>query len=364
MQKIQSYLYPNRIQVVLNLASTLLEWRIVYQRPIKIYQGLDNVIELDVKNLDQKRVDIAEFNLKFLILDQLGQEIYETSVDTSTGVRGVGRVIIPAAAIGYIKPQFLKYTVYLVNNDSTKTPIYGDTQFGMSGTIDLIGGALSQPLPEKIIDTFTYLIDDSNPSNYVKTYFSEAVEINPLNDINENSSINLEFRNKGLEASVTVQFTDDAVICFTTNWRDIETFSLASSTETLVKTYNEIADYSNNVGWLRIKYIPWQGTDATFKIKKENGSYDVTLEKSGNSYRIGNEIKILGSQLGGDDGANDLVITVTGLNMYPRGGIQHGGFTFSGIAFDDPVNDPMTFQNVQGITEHSTGKFDKIIVRM
>lgn len=364
MQKIQSYLYPNRIQVVLNSASTLLEWRIVYQRIIKIYQGLDNVIELEVKNLDQKRVNITTTNLQFVILDQLSQEIFATSVDTNTGVTGIGRIVIPAAAVGYLKPQFLKYTVYVINTDSTRTPVYGDTQFGVSGTIDLIGGSLPEPLPPKIIDTFTYLIDDSNPSNFIKTYYSEAVEVNPVNDINENSSINLEFRNLGLEASVTVQFTDDAVISFATQWRDIETFSIDSTTDRLFKTYDEILNYSNNVGWMRVKYLPWQGVDASFIVVKDTGTYTVTLDRGGNSYRIGNEIKILGSQVGGDDGDNDIIITVTQLNSYPRGGIQHDGFTYTGTAFIDEVNDPMTFRNVKGITEHSTGSFDKIIVRM
>jgi len=53
MQKISSYLYSNRIQLMADVivldSAYPVEWKIVYQRPIKIYKGVDNVIELDVK---------------------------------------------------------------------------------------------------------------------------------------------------------------------------------------------------------------------------------------------------------------------------------------------------------------------------
>ena len=67
MQKISSYLYPNRIEVIANVAldpdTCPVEWKIVYQKPIKIYKGVDNVIELEVKNSDQKRIDLFGKNV-------------------------------------------------------------------------------------------------------------------------------------------------------------------------------------------------------------------------------------------------------------------------------------------------------------
>ena len=77
MQKISSYLYPNRIQLLANLASFNVEYTNVYQRTIKIYKGVDNVLEFDIKNADQKRLDLITTplvsNLKLNLMDEIGR---------------------------------------------------------------------------------------------------------------------------------------------------------------------------------------------------------------------------------------------------------------------------------------------------
>jgi hypothetical protein len=262
MQKISSYLYSNRIQAVVNLAASPLEWRIVYQRKFKIYQGLDNVLELDIKNAEQKRIDITTYTMKFVIMDQLNQEVYAGDVDTETGIKGIGIMSIPASALDSITPQFLKYTVYILNDDTTKTPVYGDTQFGVTGTMDLLGGAMPTGLPDAIINTFTYEIDVRDPTWATRNYHSEAVEINPVNDGVGPGEVELEFLFSSLAANVTVQTTKDGVVSTATTWTNVETFNVTSATTTVTKTYPTNAD----TNWLRITYIAQ--ANATGKIDK------------------------------------------------------------------------------------------------
>lgn len=263
MQKISTYLYPNRISVVADLVSYPVEWRIVYQRMLKIYQGMNNVIEFDVKNAEQRRIDISNYTLKCVIMDENDQEVYTADVTPIPQTTGLASMTVPASVVAYIKPQFLKYSVYSISN-GIKTPLYGDTQFGAIGKIELIGGALPTPLDPKIIDSFTHLANDSDPGNVIKDYYSDAVEVNPLNDINEQSSINLEFKPIELDATVTVQVTNYAVISSGTEWRSLEVFDIAPSTNQLIKVYNEVQDYSNNIGWLRIKYTPKNNNTGKF----------------------------------------------------------------------------------------------------
>ena len=59
MQKIQSYLYTNRIQLLADVAGFTTEYTNVYQKTVKIYNGVDNVLEFDIKNADQKRIDLS-----------------------------------------------------------------------------------------------------------------------------------------------------------------------------------------------------------------------------------------------------------------------------------------------------------------
>lgn len=266
MQKISSYLYSNRISVVADLASYPVEWTPVYQRTIKIYKGMKNTVEFDIRNADQKRINVSSYNLKCLVLDVNNQEVLTADVTAVPNTTGLATMTISAEDIAYLSPQFLKYTLYILNNDQQKTPLYGDTQFGIGGTIDLKAGAVSEIPDPQIIDKFIYLVDDRVPGSYVYTYFSDSVEVNPRNDINENHSIRLEFWPNTFNAEVTVQITSDVVVSAATEWNDLETFSITGSTDRVNKIYNEIADYSNNIGWLRIKYIPDTGN--TGKIDK------------------------------------------------------------------------------------------------
>lgn len=163
MQKISSYLYPNRIEVIADVAldpSTCpVEWKIVYQKPIKIYKGVDNVLELEVKNADQKRVDIFGKSVKFVLMDQTSKEIetYDATIvdDGSTAcVKGVARISIPEADLTDLDPQHLKFTSYILNNDSTKTLLYGDTKYGAQGFVDLLDGVIPSSREVKRYDTF------------------------------------------------------------------------------------------------------------------------------------------------------------------------------------------------------------------
>lgn len=266
MQKISSYLYSNRTSVVASLASFPVEWRPVYQRTIKIYKGMKNTIEFDIRNADQKRINISSYNIKCLVMDNFNKEVLTADVTAIPNTTGLATMVISAEDLAYISPQYLKYTLYILEENDAKTPLYGDTQFGIGGVLDLKAGAVPEIADPQIIDNFIYLIDDRVPGNYIYTYTSDAVEVNPRNDINDKHQIKLEFRPNAFDAEVTVQITNDVVVSTATEWNDLETFNITSSTDQVTKIYNEISDYSNNIGWLRIKYIP--NTGNTGKIDK------------------------------------------------------------------------------------------------
>ena len=254
MQKISSYIYPNKIQVVGNEAGLITEWRIVYQRVIKIYQGIDNVLEFDIKNGQQRRIDISALNMRCVIMDQLGEEIY-TGPIVPLQTKGLATFTIPSIELSNITTQFLKYSLYVINQNGTLSPIYGDVDYGMIGQMELITNALPKAIEPQIIDTFRYLYDHDS-TEWIKTFYSEAVEINAPNDFVTTPVTNVEFRATNLDAEIWVQVTDYAVISAATPWYDIEYFSITPTTTHVYKTYTDITNYSNNIGWMRIKYIP------------------------------------------------------------------------------------------------------------
>jgi hypothetical protein len=147
MQKISTYLYKNRYQLVADLAGFLTEYKIVYQRQIKVYKGIDNTIEFDVKNADQKRIDLStldEDSIQMNVMDHNGYALPNspyliTPLDQET-LKGIASVTIPAEDIADIDDQFLTFSVSAAQ-DSVPVLLYGDTKFGAAGVIELIGTA-------------------------------------------------------------------------------------------------------------------------------------------------------------------------------------------------------------------------------
>lgn len=161
MQKISSYLYPNRIELLIDLAGFTVEFTSVYQRNVKIYNGIDNTIEFDIKNADQKRIDLSTLSIINLnIMDVSGTALPNSPyrIDPIVEKKGIATVTIPQDDLAQLSPQFLKYSVSTIKN-GRDVMLYADTRFGAVGTIELIGNAMPTFRDDKVYNTFTGEID-------------------------------------------------------------------------------------------------------------------------------------------------------------------------------------------------------------
>jgi len=161
MQKISSYLYPNRVELIADLGGFTVEFTSVYQRNVKIYNGIDNTIEFDIKNADQKRIDLTTLTVISLnVMDAAGISLPNSPyvITPIVGKKGIAYTTIPEADLETLTPQFLKYSVSAVK-DGKDVMMYADTRFGAVGTIELIGNAMPVFRDDKVYKTFTGEID-------------------------------------------------------------------------------------------------------------------------------------------------------------------------------------------------------------
>jgi hypothetical protein len=187
MQKISSYLYPNRIILLADLAGFTTEYTNVYQRIIKIYQGVDNVLEFDVKNADQKRIDISTLdNISVNLMDSAGNSIgiyTVTPFPQDSLKKGIGYTTIPSTALTGLDHQFLRYSVTHTVDDNPQV-LYGDTRFGATGTIELLTNAMPVDRPARVFNSFTGEIDLNgyvmHRSSAIPAKFYEAVPTTQL----------------------------------------------------------------------------------------------------------------------------------------------------------------------------------------
>ena len=218
MQLVTRYLATNQSVVVTDGFAGNVEYRKVYQKNIKVSKGIDNVITFEIKNSDHKPVSILNTYTPYVEVfteDKVMLKRYTGTIkETSTpNYKGQFTINIADGDTLNVDGQYMSYVVYLNKvSDSTNTLTYADTQFGPSGTIELIGSAFPGAIDSKLVQTF---VDN----------ISEVVDAQP--QINSNEALHTAaIYSTGFAGTIKVQGTlgDNT----STSWFDISTETLAS----------------------------------------------------------------------------------------------------------------------------------------
>lgn len=256
MQKIQFYLVPNRITVTTDMAGFSTELRQVYTRTIKLYKGIDNTLEFEIRNADQRRQDVGGSTITVSFFDYDRKKLFEaegTMAQDAGGNYLVGTmsVIIPADAIANIDPQHLFVVAKLVKN-AQETILYGDSQFGLAATCELLNGYNAAPNFVDQLNVFNFEFD-------ANAYFSEIGEFG--SKLNEDyattpvSTITVEvYPQADFNGDVMVYVTNQKSNAGDNKWTLVATHPInAAEHDPVVDTFTVSGDYR----YIRFKYMKW-----------------------------------------------------------------------------------------------------------
>jgi hypothetical protein len=141
MQTIKLYLV-NQIAEVQIMDPTIftVRNRTVYSRPIKVYQGVDNPIQVVVKNQDQKKVNLTGYTVQASIQDPINQVTVETYAVTFANIAiGQGTVTLDKGTINSLEQRFYKLTFKTIKtSDSTEQPVYIDDNYGVPLDLEIL----------------------------------------------------------------------------------------------------------------------------------------------------------------------------------------------------------------------------------
>ena len=114
--QILAYLYPNTVTVQLwDLSIFTPRNRVVYNRTIKIYQGIDNTLQVVTLNQDQKPVDLTGYSLEAEIQDPLNEiTAYSYAVTFTDQSKGRGTFTVAQADVNSLDQRRYKLTLKAV----------------------------------------------------------------------------------------------------------------------------------------------------------------------------------------------------------------------------------------------------------
>lgn len=141
MITVKTYLYPNTAEVqVFDPTIFTTRNRQVYSRPIKVYQGIDNPVQVLVKNQDQKAVDLTGYIMQAQIQDPTNGVTVETyAVIFADITKGLANFTIDRSTINNLEQRFYKLTFKTIKElDNTEQPIYIDDNYGVPLDLEVL----------------------------------------------------------------------------------------------------------------------------------------------------------------------------------------------------------------------------------
>jgi hypothetical protein len=112
----------------------------VYSRPIKVYQGVDNPVQVVVRNQDQKSVDLTGSSVTASIQDPTNQVTVKSYTVTWANIQqGLGTFTFDANTINNLENRFYKLAFSTTNTGTDQTtPVYIDDNYGVPLDLEVL----------------------------------------------------------------------------------------------------------------------------------------------------------------------------------------------------------------------------------
>jgi hypothetical protein len=158
MITVKAYLYPNIAEVQFFDSSIFnVRNRVVYSRPIKVYQGIDNPVQVIVRNQDQKAYNLSGFALQVDIQDPVNQvtvNSYAVAFASNVALeKGQGTFTIDSATLNSMEQRFYKLTFKTINTTTNaEQPVYIDDNYGAPLDLQVLPAYYSSMEPTPFVD--------------------------------------------------------------------------------------------------------------------------------------------------------------------------------------------------------------------
>lgn len=139
MQILPIYLYPNTLDVILDLDPTVRGAnQVMYQHDLKIQKGIKNQVRIQFKNSDQKKVSISNTQtFVFSMFDAVNQRLLIEKplevLEENTSTKGIALLTLTESDTIDIPKSSYKFTVKLLESDGSYLPTYSNTYYGLAG---------------------------------------------------------------------------------------------------------------------------------------------------------------------------------------------------------------------------------------
>jgi hypothetical protein len=169
MQSLPIYLYPNTLDIILDLDPIVKGAnRVMYQRDLKVQKGIKNKVRIQFKNSDQKRIPISQDDVfVFSLFDTTNQRLLIektlTVLDDGTtfATRGLAELTLSESDTMDLDVSDYQFSVKKQDTDGTYLPAYSNTYYGVAGFMKVAQDVYPVLQPSQEVVAFERVFDDT-----------------------------------------------------------------------------------------------------------------------------------------------------------------------------------------------------------
>jgi len=264
MQKVYAYLYQNQLDVFTTSIDSWTQerYRKVYNRNLKVYRDIDNTIDFQIRNSDQKTFNASGsaivFNLINESTDNLVLQKDCTAVDATIGRFRVDIIKTELRTIeqGFYRFSLVKQTRENINDSeylvADELCLYIDSQFGIHGVLEVAGSVSTEVRPSLEITKFERIDPSAIGEEGDPYFYSSHVAANPYTN-SPGSNHTFQIYTEAYTGEITLQGSlDDGASPY--NWTDLETLNITNLSDPL------FVNHTGKYNWFRIEHRPQSGT--------------------------------------------------------------------------------------------------------
>lgn len=257
------YVYDDTHTVIVNTSANQGSTT-MYDKTIKLYQGIDNTVKFALKDNDRNAVDLTNLTVTFNVVDATTNEsILSRPLTVTNAVKGLAQLNLPASAIDNVAGTFYNYSLYTTNASSEQQVVFTDLNEAAHGTLEVVEGIASNP---RTTEEITF--EGSNPNftkqNIGKTatgetwYYSSAVSGASERNLTS-AKHTIALYSNGFDGDIIVEGSMQSTANTTshTDWFHIKLDGQANdyvslTNSTTIASYN----FTSMAKWIRIIYLP------------------------------------------------------------------------------------------------------------
>ena len=174
MYSTPSYFFKPRQIVVLYDGTSARRYQIVYAKNLTLNRGVDNQIQFQFLDQEQKKIDITGKTLSFRLLNYTGTEVLlRKALDPFLPLTGLANLTLSSSDLIDINPQLCSYSLE-INEGNLNLPVFTNSEAGARGTLQVVDSVLPRHVPSTPVDIPTH----ANVANTGTTFYSSVISTN------------------------------------------------------------------------------------------------------------------------------------------------------------------------------------------